>query len=173
VKKTYIDRKRSDNSKIFLDDKLTENKILRELIREKLGVSEKDLQKLVKERKEIFLPISIFKNKLSTLEIVVSYLKDHHELTLTSISRLLSRDVKTIWSAYDRAKKKKITLDSSDDSICIPVKTFSDRRFSMLESLVNYLHVNRLLRFSTIAEMLQLDQATVWTANKRYNIKNG
>ena len=43
----------------------------------------------------------------------------------------------------------------------------------MLESLVHYLHDELKLRFSQIASLLKLDQATVWTVNKRYDTKNG
>ena len=171
-KKTDIDRKRSDKSKIFLDDKLQENKILRKLLRDRLKISDKEIDSYIKTRKEILIPISVFSNKISTLENVTAYLKDIEGLTHTQIADLLKRDVKTIWSAYNRAEKKKVKLDLSDSYIEIPAKIFSDRRFSMLESLVHYLHVDCALRFSDIARLLTLDQSTVWTVNKRYNTKN-
>ena len=54
------------------------------------------------------IPVSILKNrKLSVLENVVSYLKDTFGLTYHSIAVLLNRDDRTIWTVYQRAKKKR------------------------------------------------------------------
>tara|TARA_Y100000310_G_scaffold324581_1_gene386599 strand:- start:12197 stop:12403 length:207 start_codon:yes stop_codon:yes gene_type:complete len=65
---------------------------------------------LVKEKKEktsIAIPSSIFKNReLSVLEAMTVYFKEEKEMTYAQIARLLNRDDRTIWTAYQRAKKK-------------------------------------------------------------------
>ena len=55
----------------------------------------------------IFIPISIFSDrKLSALESIVFYLHDKHNLKFSQIAVLLSRDPRTIWTVYQRARKK-------------------------------------------------------------------
>lgn len=53
-----------------------------------------------------FLPISIFQNKLSILENIVLYLKDELKLSNHLIATLLKRDDRTIWTMYQRGRKK-------------------------------------------------------------------
>ncbi len=56
----------------------------------------------------INIPTSIFRDRsLSVLEAVVEYLKEHHNLNYHQIARLLNRDERTIWTVYNRAKKKR------------------------------------------------------------------
>lgn len=53
------------------------------------------------------IPSFIFKDRsLAALEAVVVYLKDSQGLTYSQIARLLNRDDRTIWTTYQRAKKK-------------------------------------------------------------------
>lgn len=55
------------------------------------------------------IPLSIFSNKkLSALEVVVSYLKNKFPLSYHQIAVLLKRDDRTIWTVYQRARKKEI-----------------------------------------------------------------
>ena len=54
------------------------------------------------------IPVSILKDRtLSVLENVVSYLKDTFGLTYHNVAVLLNRDDRTIWTVYQRAKKKR------------------------------------------------------------------
>ena len=54
------------------------------------------------------IPVSILKDRnLSVLENVASYLKDTFGLTYHKIAVLLNRNDRTIWTVYQRAKKKK------------------------------------------------------------------
>lgn len=56
-----------------------------------------------------YLPVSILKNKeLSVLENVVFYLKEEFSLTYHEIAVLLKRDDRTIWSVYQKARKKNV-----------------------------------------------------------------
>lgn len=54
------------------------------------------------------IPVSILKDRnLSVLENVVSYIKDTFGLTYHKVAVLLNRNDRTIWTVYQRAKKKK------------------------------------------------------------------
>ena len=54
------------------------------------------------------IPVSILKDRnLSVLENVVSYLKDTFGLAYHKVAVLLNRNDRTIWTVYQRAKKKK------------------------------------------------------------------
>jgi len=70
--------------------------------------SKKKLEtKFIVKEHEIELPISIFKErKLSVLETIAVYLKDEYGLTLHQIATLLNRNDRTIWTVYNRGKKK-------------------------------------------------------------------
>lgn len=52
------------------------------------------------------IPIDIFKKtRLSLLESLVVFLKDHYGLSYSQVAILLMRDQRTIWTIYKRAKK--------------------------------------------------------------------
>ena len=54
------------------------------------------------------IPVSILQDRnLSVLENVASYLKDTFGLTYHKVAVLLNRNDRTIWTVYQRAKKKK------------------------------------------------------------------
>jgi hypothetical protein len=58
--------------------------------------------------KSIAIPSNIFRDRsLSVLEIIVEYLKEKKKLTYHEIAVLLNRDDRTIWTCYNRAKKKR------------------------------------------------------------------
>ena len=64
--------------------------------------------KFVEEISPYHIPVSILQDrKLSVLENIVSYLKDNFGLAYHKIAILLNRDDRTIWTVYQRAKKKK------------------------------------------------------------------
>ena len=53
------------------------------------------------------IPSFIFKDRrLAALESVVVYLKDSLGYNYAQIGRFLNRDQRTIWTTYNRAKKK-------------------------------------------------------------------
>lgn len=54
------------------------------------------------------IPVTILSDrKLSALEHITAYLKEHHNLTYKEIAILLNRDQRTIWTTYQRTKKKR------------------------------------------------------------------
>ena len=64
--------------------------------------------KFVEEISPYYLPVSILQDrKFSVLENVVSYLKDTFGLTYHKIAILLNRNDRTIWTVYQRARKKR------------------------------------------------------------------
>ena len=63
---------------------------------------------IVEEISPYSIPASILQDrKLSVLENIVSYLKDTFGLAYHKIALLLNRNDRTIWTVYQRAKKKK------------------------------------------------------------------
>ena len=63
---------------------------------------------VVEEISPYSIPVKILQDRnLSVLENIVSYLKDTFGLTYHKIALLLNRDDRTIWTVYQRAKKKK------------------------------------------------------------------
>ena len=63
--------------------------------------------KFVEEISPYSIPVSILQDRnLSVLENIVSYLKDTFGLAYHKIAILLNRDDRTIWTVYQRAKKK-------------------------------------------------------------------
>jgi len=53
-----------------------------------------------------WIPISILNSNLSSLEALVSYLKNKFSLSFHEIAVLLKRDDRTVWTVYQRAKNK-------------------------------------------------------------------
>lgn len=63
------------------------------------------------ERTRFDIPVEYFyKNNLSILETVVTFLKEEHKLTYKKISSILFRDQRTIWTIYNRAISKNKTI---------------------------------------------------------------
>ena len=63
---------------------------------------------VIEEIAAYFIPVKILQDRnLSVLENIVSYLKDTFGLTYHKIALLLNRNDRTIWTVYQRAKKKK------------------------------------------------------------------
>ena len=58
-----------------------------------------------------------------------------------------------------------------DDRLIIPASVLRDRRLSILESIVEYLHDHKNMRFSEISRLLGRDQRTIWTVYNRCRVK--
>lgn len=64
-------------------------------------------EKLEVKESEFSIPLSVIKDrKLSTLETIVGYLREHYKISLHDIALILKRDDRTIWTVYSRFKKK-------------------------------------------------------------------
>lgn len=63
-----------------------------------------------KEAKIVEIPSSILRDRrLAPLESITEFLKDTHGLSFHEIAVILNRDDRTIWTCYNRAKKKQKT----------------------------------------------------------------
>ena len=150
--------------KKFLNHLRTEHELSSEKIAELFGhkAPSKDL-----------LSVSIFDNKeLSCLETIVKYLKEELNLRYHEIASLLNRNDRTIWATYNSAcKKRKERLPIKPSKYYIPITIFTNRKFSVLESIVSYLKDNFNLRYSQIAVLLNRDERNIWTVYNNYRKK--
>ena len=56
----------------------------------------------------ISIPTAIFQDRdLSVLEAMAEYLREKKGMRYSEIAKLLNRDDRTIWTAYQRAKAKR------------------------------------------------------------------
>jgi DNA-directed RNA polymerase specialized sigma24 family protein len=118
------------------------------------------------------LPISIFRSSLSPLEAIVFYLKHEKKKSITAIATLLQRKRSTLYTTYYKASKKLTgELDISDTSVLVPLSTFTNRKFAVLESLVAYLKEQRGMNLREIATALGKSYSTVRTVSMRYTKK--
>ena len=125
-------------------------------------------------KREISIPIEVFGNDaLSSLEVIVKYLKENLKLKFSRIAKLLNRSSKTVWATYHNSiKKMPSPFGVASSSIMIPVSAFSNRSFSTLESVVSFI---KDIDYSNheIALMLHLDDRTIWTVYDRVKKKRG
>ena len=126
------------------------------------------------QSKEPSLPLGIFDNDvLGSLEAIVKYLKEEQKIKFSKIAKLLNRSNKTIWSTYHQAiKKMPAPFNIISTKIFIPVSTFSNRNFSVLESLVGFI---KDFDYSNheVGVMLHLDDRTIWTVYDRVKKERG
>ena len=152
---------------ISQDRGFAEFKELINTLQDRYSVNLIQLFELLSE-KEIYVPLSVFNETTSALETVVKYLHENLNITFVKIAQMLNRSEKTIWQAYRHSKKKhKGGFNVERSRYIVPVKIFTDRKFSNLEALVMYLRRKYDLRFSEIAALLHRDQRTIWTVNAR------
>jgi|TARA_B100002003_G_C14027993_1_gene495585 DNA-directed RNA polymerase specialized sigma24 family protein len=131
---------------------------------------EEVFSKVLKEKKGI--PISVFSAEISSLEIIVKYLKDVENFSFKKISSVLNRQLSTLYTTYHKADLKfKNSFDVSDKSVLIPFDLFVNRKYSVLESIVAYL-VKEGFSLVKIANLLGKNYNTVKTVYRRYKIKN-
>lgn len=145
-------------------------------LKEKYNLSSNEILGLIEERpisKEILIPVSVFEAKeLSALEVICKYLKEELELSYSKIGLLLNRDSRTIWTTYNNAiAKRKEKLRVAESRFFIPISVLTDRKLSVLESIVSYLKENSNLRYSQIAALLNRDERNIWTVYSRYKKK--
>lgn len=144
---------------------------------EKHGISFEDAIRLVQARRDspkTEIPVSIFSSELGPLESLVKYLKEELKLSYKEIAILLNRNSIPIGVSYRKAKSKhpaKLRLDLASD-LKVPLSLFSERKFSVFESLTNYLKESLGMSFHDIAFALNRDDRTVWTVYNRFKVKN-
>jgi hypothetical protein len=114
------------------------------------------------------IPLSLFADRdLGCLEVAVKYMKENLSLNYNQIAVILNRDQRTIWSTYNKAKKKHMDpLTVKDEEYYIPCEIFVERTHGPLETLVVYLKENLGLGFKQISEILNRDYRTIWLSCK-------
>ena len=151
--------------KIVKDNKKLLDKAIS--LKENYKLTDKDFLEIIKEN--ILIPISIFKNS-SPLESLVKYLKENIGLSLHEIASLLKRDERTIWTTYNNALNKNISLDASS-KVNVPVNIFEDRKLSVFENLISYLINEEHFEMNELSRLLNRDYKTVWTCYNRAKVK--
>ncbi len=123
--------------------------------------------------REEAVPIGAFSSTLGSLETIVKYMHENLKLRFVKIAELLGRSSKTIWATYHKAcKKTPSPFVISDFSIMVPVSVFTDRKYSILESLVSYLK-SLGLQNHKIALLIKRDDSTVWAVYEKAKKKRG
>ncbi|MCK5450105.1 DUF285 domain-containing protein [Candidatus Pacearchaeota archaeon] len=145
-----------------------------EEIRKKYRISRKAIRN-IEGMKAVSIPIAIFSEKIGGLEAITKYMRENLRMSYSEIGLELKRDQRTIWSSYNRAiAKNDEFLEVSDDDTCVPITILENRNLTVLESLVSYLHENKM-KYSEIGKMLNRDQRNIWTissrAMKKINVK--
>ncbi len=182
-----MNRKNTEKSKKNSD--FSSSKDIYEKLKKEYDINEEDLIKFYKvkkffdkltpeiikdlETKEIEIPASVFSRKLSCLETIVKYLKENLSLSNKEIGKLIKRSEKTVWQAYNSSKKKSdLKFKVKFSKFYIPVSILEDRKLSVLEDVVKYLHENFDLNYSEIGRLLHRDSRTIWTVYSRVRKKN-
>ncbi len=131
------------------------------------------IKKPKKEISQILIPVYLFKNRgLSSLGIIVKYLKENAGLKYCEIADILKRNDRTIWTTYKNSLKKypkKFSLKKT--RLFLPVTVVQNRELSVLEAIVSYLK-KQGFSLSEIALLLNRDQRTIWTIDFRLKEKD-
>ena len=136
-----------------------------ERLRLRCGLGEGEVLSLV-DKTEIRIPVSIFSENVSSLEIICNYLVEIKKLSYSEIAKLINRDASTVYQAYNGSRKKKAS-PKLKEGLSIPLSVLSDRRFSVLESIVIYLKEELNLKNHQIALILKRNDKTIWTVYNR------
>ncbi|MFC1685912.1 NosD domain-containing protein [Nanoarchaeota archaeon] len=144
-----------------------------ELLKSRYGADSHELMSLMQQEDvgEINVPISLFNVKvMGPAESLVKHLKENEGLKSSEIAELMNRDDRTIWSTYKNAvsKKEKIVIKKKD--VFVPLNIFSNRKLSILESLVKYL-IDGGMGNLEIANLIGKDQRNIGTLKVRLKKK--
>ena len=131
--------------------------------------SKEELIRLILESTDIEVPISVFSGSLPPLTSLVKYLSVSRKLSVKEIASRLNRHEQTIWTVLRNSRRSKATFAASE--ITVPLSIFCKDRHSILESLTNYLTVERNMRIGEIALLLNKSIKTIWTCQSRFDKK--
>ena len=126
------------------------------------------------KRTEIPLPV-LLDRTLSCFESIVEYLKEERQLSYHQIALLTNRNDRTIWTIYNRAKKKREgaqrIYELKKRLVRVPINIFTDRNVSVLETISEYLKDDMNMTYSQIARLTNRDDRTIWTCYNRAKSK--
>ena len=150
-------------------------------IKRLLGELERDYNIGKKEildiSEEITVPIWLFRNELSSFEIIVKYLIEEKRKDISNVAKLTNRSKQGVWQAYNNSKKKvpsrfKLKEDKEIKSVYdFPVSIICNKKFSVLESIVKFLREKFQISYTNIANLLSRDPRTIWTVYSRVEKK--
>jgi surface protein len=121
---------------------------------------------------EIFIPISVLNNReLTVLESVINYLREK-DMKYSEIAKLINRDQRNVRAIYTRIEKRLKNIVSAEFKPVIPTTIFS-KELGALETISKYMKENLGISYHNIAELLNRDERTIWTAyNKALEKQN-
>ena len=144
-----------------------------ERLKQKYNYSDNEIFKLWNNEESVLIPVAIFTGKLSPAEALAKFLKENHGMTFHEIAELIGRNERSIWANYKRAAKKMPWPLEVTDSAVVPASIFNSEK-SILEALVSYLKDAKKMRNRKIAQLLNKNQANIWTvANRAKKKENG
>src|SRR6185437_12475709 len=100
------------------------------------------------------------------LEALSIYLKDNLHMNYHSIAEALERDDRTIWTSYNKAKKKSASVEIDSSGMSIPLSIFKNKQLTVLEAIVIYLK-EKGINYVEISKLLDRDQRNIWTVHSR------
>jgi len=161
------------NKKGFLRDTLAKskkNEILGSLLNVVDSLSNED-KKILLDRLigKDSVPLSVFKGSLSGFEALVLFLKKYQKRDVKSIASLLNREKSTIYATLAKVKKKETLKETG--TVRVPISVFSNRKYSVLESLVSHLKDKVGMSLKEISVQIGKSYSTVKTVYWRYNKK--
>jgi len=160
--------KNKDQATALLLNHLNELKELASDFKSKFNLDIADLLSEKTKQTSIQIPVSVFDtDKLSSLEIIVKYLKENRGKSYHEIAILLNRDDRTIWATYDNSLKKLKLKLKEKPGLAIPIQVFADRKLSTLENLVIYLKDIAGLSVKQISQLLRKNVQTIYTTYRR------
>jgi hypothetical protein len=168
-KKKRLETKKNKGSKNKLRDLMGEMflEIFEDKLKNKYG---SDIENIFNEFKSgeenVVVPISIFKEKDGAAEILTKYLRENLLLKFSEIAKLIKRDQRTVGINYKNAVKNKRKIKLKKSSATIPIEIFSNRKMSILESIIFYLR-EKEFKNSEIAIMLERDPRNISTLYSR------
>ncbi len=99
---------------------------------------------------------------LETIGMITDELKEKYTLSKSEIMNILIKEMR---KKYKLTRKEVMEL-SEVKKMSIPITIFS-KKLGSLESLVKYMKENLEMNYNEIAEELNRDQRTIWTAYKK------
>lgn len=139
---------------------------LKELARQlrSRGYSQERLLQLIAGDESV--PATVFATDVSPLQALVTYLKDHQQLSMSNIASKIGRSYRATWGSYNKEG-----MNIKETIYYIPINVFN-KNLSILEAAVSYLKDHYHLKYSDIARLLGKDDRTIWTTYKRAKKKN-
>jgi len=163
VKKARTSGKKAD---LRRDEILEKVKLLVGELKETYHLSESEIIETIS--KEDYVPVTIFNDTLSSYEAIAKFLKENKGKKLREIAALTGRSSASIWQTYRNAHKKyKRKLQIKETRFLIPLRIISEKKFSILESIVVYLKEKFGLNYRQIGKLMHRDERTIWTVYNR------